>query len=628
MTLRVLSRMAAVLTVFVVGSADRPACAREAAPRTVLAIFGGPEDHPSNLVLDGAIREALAAPPQTRIDYFAEYLESSTLRPQEAGPDLQEYIARKYRGRRVDVVIAMTDAVLRFVLDHRDQLFPDVPIVYMGLVVPDDIAHAADRPVTGVLVGVAYMETLKAAIALHPTTKRILIIAKTDSGVRQRALDYEFKGSPRQVALTYVNEPTVHRLLDVVRAVPRDSLILYLWHQPAEYNNFVYPDTTAQLVAQAAPVPVYGTSDFYIGLGVVGGVVRLTRDTGIRLGQIARQILDGARPRDIPIERARLVPIFDSRQLRRWGIDESKLPKGSVVRFRTPTAWEYYRVHILSGAFIIAAQLLLIAGLLAQRARRRRAEETIMANEVSLRTSYRRIRQLAGRLINAQEAARAGIARDLHDDVCQQLAFVAITIGTLKNSAGAIQDAKSQQAFGELEQRTQVLFDSIRRLSHDLHPASLRLLGLAPALKTHCTEVAKRHGVRVDFKSEGDLTHLHPYISVCLFRITQESLRNGVAHGYARQFTVSLARSGDHVELIVSDDGCGFDLEATRREGQGLGIVSMEERAGALGGTVDVATAPGRGTTIRVRCPTAVGGASPSDPASPPESPEIVAYAG
>jgi signal transduction histidine kinase len=540
---------------------------------------------------------------------------------------LKGYIASKFRGRRIDVVIAMTDAVLRFVLDHRARLFPDAPIVYMGLEIPDEIARAADSPLTGVLVGTAYLETLKVALALHPSTRQVFIVAKTGSQVRQQVLEHEFQRSPGHVKLTYINERSVHRLLAVVKAVPRDSVILYLWHQPDEYSNFVYPDTTARLVAQSAPVPVYGTSDFYVGLGVVGGVLRRTGETGIRLGQMTRRLLDGARPRDIPVERARLVPIFDSRQLRRWGIDESKLPVGSDVRFRTPTAWESYRPYVVASVFVIGAQLLLIAGLLAQRSSRRRAEETIRTREASLRTSYERIRQLAGRLINAQEAARAGIARDLHDDVCQQLAFVAITVGTLKSSSGAIQDAKSQQALAELEQRTQGLFDGIRRLSHDLHPASLRLLGLAPALKTYCREVADHQHVRVDFESEGDIGGLHPDVSVCLFRIAQESLRNGVVHGHARKFVVSLARTGERVDLMVTDDGQGFELEASRWEGSGLGLVSMQERARVVGGTVEVTTAPGQGTTVRVSCPAAVPASSPAAASSPADSPEAVGYA-
>ena len=188
----------------------------------------------------------------------------------------------------------------------------------------------------------------------------------------------------------------------------------------------------ARLVASSARVPVYGTNERYVGTGVVGGVVRGTSETGVRVGELAREILHGARADDIPIENARLVPTFDWRQLRRWGLDVSRLPPGSDIRFRTPTAWESYKAYIIGTIIVVSAQLLLIAGLFAQRARRRRAEETIRAREATLRTSYERSRLLAGKLINAEEATRAGIARDLHDGVCQDLVGVSMAVASLK----------------------------------------------------------------------------------------------------------------------------------------------------------------------------------------------------
>ena len=246
--------------------------------------------------------------------------------------------------------------------------------------------------------------------------------------------------------------------------------------------------------------------------------------------------------------------------------------------------------------------------------------------EATLRRSYERIRQLAGRLINAQEAARADIARDLHDDVCQQLVFVSIAVSTLKNSSGRIQDAETQQAFSDLEGTTQGVLEGIRLLSHDLHPDSLRLLGLGPALKVHCGEVAKRYDVEVSFTTEGDIRPLHQDVAVCLFRIAQESLRNGVVHSGARRFGVTLVRSDDHVELTVTDDGHGFDLEVVRREGSGLGLVSMEERAHVVGGDVQITTGFEKGTTIRVRCPSELPQSGQIASVSRSDSPEVVGH--
>jgi signal transduction histidine kinase len=257
---------------------------------------------------------------------------------------------------------------------------------------------------------------------------------------------------------------------------------------------------------------------------------------------------------------------------------------------------------VLGALGVVIAQLLLIAVLLAQRARLRRADNTIRASEASLRASYERIRQLAGRLINAQEAARASIARDLHDDVCQRLAHVSLGVSSLKHATGNVQDATTQQLLDELDRDASNTFDGIRRLSHDLHPATLRLLGLVPALRSHCNEVAKRHGVAVQFSADDPAAAAHPDVAVCLFRIAQESLRNGVQHGNAEHLTVTLRHSGNWLELEVTDDGRGFDLSDTPGHA-GLGLVTMEERVNLVGGTVSVKSEIGRGTTVRARVP-------------------------
>jgi signal transduction histidine kinase len=580
-----------------------PAASGQQAPvRTVLAIYLGEEEFPTNPVLDRAIREALTSRSDIRVDYFSEFLETERFSAALGSETLRDYIRSKYRARRIDLVIAMTDQVLQFVLDHREELFPDAPIVFTGLGLPPETTRLAGRGITGVRVSNAYGATLKLALDLHPSTEQVFVVAHSPNERSVEIVRAELSGFSRQVRLTFIDEGTVPRLLAAVRAVPQRSLILYIWHAQDEPGNVKYSDEFARLVAQAAAVPVYGTSDFYVGSGIVGGVMRETSETGSRAGEIALQVLRGTRAQDIPIENARVVPTFDWRQILRWRIDSSRLPPESDIRFKTPTAWESYRWYIVGTLVVVAAQLLLIAGLLTERASRRRAEAAIRRSEASLRTSYERIRHMAGRLINAQEAARADIARDLHDDVCQQLVYVSMGVSTLKNSSGDIQGAQTQQAFSELERDTLGTFEGIRRLSHDLHPASLRLLGLAPALKTHCAEVGKRHNVEVAFKS-ADLGDLHPDIAVCFFRIAQESLRNGVIHGEAKRFDVSLARFGKHIEMTVTDDGRGFDLEAVHQNGGGLGLVSMEERAHVVGGGVQIITGVGQGTTIRVRGP-------------------------
>ncbi len=116
-------------------------------------------------------------------------------------------------------------------------------------------------------------------------------------------------------------------------------------------------------------------------------------------------------------------------------------------------------------------------------------------------------------------------------------------------------------------------------------------------------EIAKRHGVQVQFSSADTNGAVHPEVAVCFFRIAQESLRNGIVHGGAKKMTVTLGHEGGDIDLTVVDDGRGFDVAAARSNGHGLGLVTMEERVNLVGGHMSVVSVPGEGTTVRVRGP-------------------------
>jgi signal transduction histidine kinase len=599
------------MTAIALASLCPAASAQGETPRTILTIHWGSERDPSAGRLDAAIRKVLLADTDAPVEYFAEYLETEEFPKETASTALRDYIHRKYEGRHIDVVITVASAALQFALRYRDELFPDVPIVFLAVAPPQVVIDRTAAGITGVLNDTPFAETLELALILHPSAKRVFVVAQAPSvdGYDER-IQFALNRFSTRVELTYIKARTVPELLSAVKAIPPQSLILYTRYAPEKAASNVYPADVARLIAEVAPVPIYGISDLYIGSGVVGGVVRAADAAGTRVGEIARHIVDGTPADNIPIVPVQTAPMFDWRQVKRWGIDPSKLPPESKVLFRTPTEWESYHWYIIGTIVIVTAQLLLIAGLLTQRARRRRAEETLRAQEASLRTSYERIRLLAGRLINAQETARASIAQDLHDDICQHLAYVSIAIDHLTASAGEIQSVESQRSLADLAREIRTTFNSIRRLSHDLHPATLRVLGLAPALKSHCTEVASRHNVEVTFTSEGDLTRVSPDVAICFFRIAQEGLRNGVAHGEASRFSVSLSRSGENLVMIVIDNGRGFDIDEVRRRGSAFGLVSMEERARVVGATVHITTGIRLGTTIHVRGPAAPGAAS------------------
>ena len=255
----------------------------------------------------------------------------------------------------------------------------------------------------------------------------------------------------------------------------------------------------------------------------------------------------------------------------------------------------------MAAVAVVTLQSALIVALLFERRIRQRAQKTLRDNETTLRRNNEQVQDLAGRLITAQEAERARIARELHDDVSQKLAMFSVAISALKRRPEAQNSAALHDALATLQSRTIDLTEDIRHISHDLHPSVLQHAGLVASLKSHCGEFAKQHAIRMVVRAEPELGGIDGVMALCLYRITQEALRNIAKHAAARQVDVHPEPVRDEVVLSIADDGQGFDLESVRQHGGGLGLRSIEERVRLARGHVSIETAPGRGTKVSVR---------------------------
>ena len=233
---------------------------------------------------------------------------------------------------------------------------------------------------------------------------------------------------------------------------------------------------------------------------------------------------------------------------------------------------------------------------------------TIVRDMTQARRAQEMNRSLAGRLLTSQETERTRIARDLHDGVCQEVASITVDISYLRQRIGGLESGEVHEVLLSVEQRAAAVAEALRRLSHGLHPTVLHHIGLVAALQAHCAEVERQHHLRVTFESAGEIEPVDQPAALSLFRIAQEALRNAVHHGHARQANVSLSRTATGgLELSVRDDGSGFEVGAAGSHG-GLGLVSIQERVRLFDGDVDVKSAPGQGTSIRVRVPARASG--------------------
>ena len=227
-------------------------------------------------------------------------------------------------------------------------------------------------------------------------------------------------------------------------------------------------------------------------------------------------------------------------------------------------------------------------------------------NQARLEASNQQISQLFGRLIAAQETERTRIARDLHDDVGQRIAGIAIAMSGLKRKLSAGLDAGAMDALASMQRDTAALSDEVRHVSHELHPTLLQHAGLVEALRGVCTQFQKLHGIAVVYRADANLDALPYDVALALYRVAQEALYNVSKHAGASRIEVALTQIPDGVELSIADDGKGFNLADTRGRARGLGLLSMDERVRLLKGRIAIQTTPGSGTRLQVQIPVAL----------------------
>jgi signal transduction histidine kinase len=248
--------------------------------------------------------------------------------------------------------------------------------------------------------------------------------------------------------------------------------------------------------------------------------------------------------------------------------------------------------------FLICAALPLLGFALVVREREDAFRRLALSRDES-RLGAAHVRNLAGRLITAQEEERARIARELHDSVGQHIADLAITMTSIRR-APAVRHAGLEAEFQRLYEQTVGLFSNVRTISHELHPSVLRHAGLVAALQSFCDGTRERLGISVHFDARA-VEPLPDDVALCAYRIAQEAVTNSALHSRAQEAMLTLERSNGNLFVRVKDFGGGFDLDAARRKG-GLGLLSMEERARLMQGSFELTSGP-EGTTITARLP-------------------------
>lgn len=204
------------------------------------------------------------------------------------------------------------------------------------------------------------------------------------------------------------------------------------------------------------------------------------------------------------------------------------------------------------------------------------------------------------RLIEAHEEERTWIGRELHDDIVQRLALVAVELDQCTQVPAQVHERNDRVC--DARSSIEEIARDVQRLSRRLHSSKLEYLGLSVAAKSFCKELSEQHKVEIDFSHSGLPSTISKEASLCLFRVLQEALQNAIKHSGARYFKAELFGTPEEIQLTVSDAGVGFDLQEAVSRG-GVGLTSMQQRIQWLNGVFSINSTPGHGTTVVARVP-------------------------
>jgi signal transduction histidine kinase len=565
-------------------------CAQTSLQKNVLILNEVGLSHSLTSEMTQQIVSGVLQAPNRNVEFYSESLDLSSFPSRPSKEEARAWIDKKYGSYKLDVVVAVGPGAIEFLSKYTQSLFLNVPIVICGAS-QDQLSNSRlDSRFTGTWMKLEPQKTLDLALRLFPDTRHVFVVGGSSSfdKVVMSLTKSAFTSADTKTEILYSTDAEMDRLLKQLQQLPSHSIELYTsFFQDSAGNKFLNATQALPAIAAASAAPDFGMSDTYIGHGIVGGHVMPFEKQGKITAQIVSELLDGKKADEIPIQTIPGVYMFDWNELQTWHISESKLPEGSIIRFREPSLWQRTK-------WTWATVLAIIFGLSALAG-------YLQHSRTLLKVARNRQMQLSGMLINAEEHERSRVASELHDDFSQRVAILALGLENAQEATPAAL-AEVRKQLRELLSSTVQLGDDLHTLSHRLHSSTIESLGLVPALNALCKEFTVQQGIRVDFTSDEVPRSIDPDAALGVFRIVQEALRNVKRYSGASEAEVDLQMPGERLEISVRDRGRGFDLSHLGGN-EGLGIRNMEERARLLGGKFEIQSEPGKGTTVAASVP-------------------------
>ena len=343
------------------------------AAKRILLLHQAGELGPSRGKFDVAFDEAIRSAGSNSVEVYEEAIDARRFPGADQLRVTREYLQHKYAGRHIDVIVAQGMGPLMFARDNR-ALFDNPPIV--ATVSSLGQIGGQNDYITGLQGGFWIKGTIDLATALRPDTRNVVVVdGARENNVDLRAeIERQLTKRHDGLSLEYLHDLPLRDVISRISAAPPHSIVLFVKQSMLDEMHDVDQFEALAKIVDASPGPIFSEMDEYLGHGIVGGAMWRFEDDARRMAEMARLIANGTPVADVPVGRATYATLIDWRQLQRWQIPESRVPAGSVVLFRQPTAFEQNGRYAAGALLVFSAQFVLILALLVQGLRRRLAE--------------------------------------------------------------------------------------------------------------------------------------------------------------------------------------------------------------------------------------------------------------
>jgi signal transduction histidine kinase len=549
-----------------------------------------------------------------------------------AQPDMEEafaeFLLKRFSKWQPDLVVPIGSPAGRFVAKFRDRLFPQMPVVYTGMDRRTLPADAFARNATFVGESFDLKLLVEDMLQLDPETNNVVVILGATPLERYWTAEFREAFAPfvGRVKFTFVNDLSFDQMLDLVSKLPPHSFVLLgLLLRDASGVTYNEDDALKRLHA-VSRAPINGMFQHEVGLGIVGGRLYQGELEGVESARVAARILRGEPASTFPpLVIGTREPLYDWRELQRWGISESRLPPGSVVLFRQPTAWERYRWHVITAAAVVAVQAVLMFAMFVQLRRRRAAEAARRRAEADAHQKRAELAHVS-RVASLGELT-AALAHELSQPLTAIMSNAAA--GQRFLASPELDRTEMRDTLADISTDTNRAGEVIRRLRGMLKRgtvaefAPVDLNDVIRTVERLIRSDAVRHQVRVELDlapdlppTNGDAIQLQQVVMNLMlnaFAAMDQPERPQRRLLVRTRATAAAVADGSHVEAEFEDNGVGIGADVidrlfepfvtTKTDGLGMGLAICRSILDQHGGGLRAANNPAGGATFSLTLP-------------------------